>query len=491
MWLPYWPAERRTRTAPPERPPAGALALTVRAAGGVRLAAVDAGAAALGLRPGQTLAEARALVPDLRTDEHDPAADAQALRALADWCGRYSPWVAPDGADGIALDLTGAAHLFGGETALLAELHRRLRRFGLTARAAIADTLAAAWAVARFGDAAVVAPGATRAALKPLPVAALRLEAETVAALAQVGLRRIGDLAGLPRAALARRFGPALLQRLDQATGAVAEPFTPLAPAAPWRTRIGFAEPIGTRPDLDAALTRLLAGLCALLAREQRGARALTLACSRVDGSVQHLAIGTARPSRDAAHLFRLFRDRLDAVAPGFGIEEMILAATATDALAPEQAALGSPDARTDAAPCALAELVDRLSVRLGPERVFRLAAVDSHLPERTSAPAPALAGGDAGWPAQPRPVRLLPDPEPVEATTEDDAPPAEFRWRRVAHRIVRAEGPERIAPDWWRDGAAGTRDYWRVEDDAGRRFWLYRAGAGAAARWYLHGLGA
>lgn len=473
----------------------------------MRLTAVDEAAAAAGLHIGLTLADARALVPELVSAEADTAADTAALRRLADWCGRYSPWVAVDGDDGIVIDIIGAAHLFGGEAALADDLRRRLAAFGIAGRLAVADTPAAAWAWARHGKGVVVAPGGTRAALAPLPVAALRLEAATVVALDRVGLRRIGDLLALlrdgaapVRGTLVRRFGTALLERLDAALGAVPEPIAPLVPVPPWRARLAFAEPVGSRADIDEACRRLLERLCALLARERRGARRLELACYRVDGTVARVGIGTSQPTRLPAHLMRLLAERLETIDPGFGIDVMILAAPAADPLGPRQLALGRSERRNEEAAGAL---IDRLVARLGPAQVLRLVPQASHIPERALLLVPALtapaAAGD--WPAAgARPVSLLPCPEPVEVVAPGAAegegnPPLAFRWRRVVHRVARAEGPERIAPEWWRDPAAAARDYYRVEDEDGRRFWLYRDDrgcdepGGAAPRWYLHGL--
>ena len=464
--------------------------------GGVRLTAVDAGAAAAGLSPGMTLADARAVCPALVTAPADPAADARGLARLADWCGRYSPWVAADGGDGIRLDITGSAHLMGGEQALLADLARHFERWGLGARLAAGDTLGAAWAWARHGPGGVLPGGEVMARLAPLPVAALRLGPEVVAGLARLGLCRVGELYRLPRAPLAARFGAAVSRRLDQALGRVAEPVAPPRPAPAWRTRLAWPEPIGTLDGVRGALDRLLERLAELLAAERRGARRLELALYRVDGRVTRLAVGTARPSRAPGHLGALFAEHLDGLDLGFGIEAMALAARSVEPLAPAQAAL---DAAPEAAADAVAELIDRLRNRLGPGHVVRLEPRASHIPERAVTVVPALGpAGPGDWPAAPpRPLRLLPAPEPIEVTapagadrsSARDQAPGGFRWRRVAHRVARAEGPERIEPEWWRAGgpaaAGGGRDYFRLEDSAGRRFWVYRAGP----RWYLHGL--
>lgn len=448
----------------------------------MRVYAVDAVASNLGLAPYMTLSEARALVPELATIPADPPGDLAALVRLADWAGRYTPLVALDGTDGLILDITGCAHLFGGETALLADLRRRLGRFGLTTRIAAAATPAAAWAWARFGRGDT--PG-NRAALHALPAAGLRLPEEMVLRLDRLGLRRIGELAALPRAPLAARFGGLPGERLDRLHGAAPEPITPCRPPPPWRVRVAFAEPIARPEDIAAGLDHLLAALCDQLAAGDQGARAMTFRVYRVDGTTQDLRVGTARPLRAPRLLARLFAERLGGIDPGFGLETLVLEAGATAPLAPEQDDL---DAQSSAEQATReAQLLDRLVNWLGPDRVRRPWAVESHLPERAVAWRPAAAPGAPGSfrPTALRPLRLMPRPEPVEVEG-DPGSPATLRWRRVARTLARADGPERIAPEWWRAPDAATRDYYRVEDTAGRRYWLYREATG---NWFLHGL--
>lgn len=470
--------------------------LAAPAQGGLRLTAVDARAAAEGLYPGQRLADARALVPELQAADADRLADAEALGRLADWCGRYTPWSATDGEDGLVLDITGCAHLFGGEAALIADLVRRLAGFGVTARAAAADTPAAAWAWARFGDLSreggqILNPGDSRDCLAALPVEALRLAPVTVEALRRLGLCRIGDMTELPRAPLAARLGAELLARLDRAFGREDEAISPRRPPALWRARLAFADGISRREDLDLATCELLKQLCRALAADGRGARRLELALYRLDGTAQVLEIGTGRPTRDAAHLARLFVEPLGTVEPGFGIETMILGAVVTDPLRAQQMTLSTRpadhggDHREDLAP-----VLDRLQSRLGRHAVVRLVPVASHSPERAVTVAPAMAAGaDRHWPTErSRPVQLLAAPEPI-AVTEQDETPASFCWRRCEHRVAACEGPERIEPEWWRTtGEGATRDYYWLQDDEGRRYWVYRASAPRAG-WYLHGL--
>lgn len=493
------------------------LVLVVASQGTDRVAAANPAAAGEGVQPGMVLADARALLPGLAALPAAPAADFEALVALSDWCGRYSPWSAADGEDGVRLDISGCAHLFGGEQALLDDLLARLRGFGLTGRAAVADSLGAAWALARHGSgpAIVAAPGDSRRALAGLPVQALRLPPETAEDLQRLGLRTIGDLYALPRPALTARFGARLALRLDQALGRQEEPVSPLPPAMRFWARLTFAEPIGHRDDIARAAQRVCEDLCHSLTRAGRGARRLELALYLVDGTVKRITAGLSRPVREPAHLLRLLADRLPALEAGFGADLMTAAAPLTEPLSACQADLvaagGGAGPANERPPSPadpeLGHLVDRLGNRLGLGNVARLAANQSHLPERAVRVLAPLASPDGPcWPLPvARPLYLLPAPEPVEAVAEvPDGPPVLFRWRGLAHRVRRADGPERIAPEWWRAGettaaalAAGSRDYYRLEDSRGRRFWLYRQGlydgagdalAAASPRWYLHG---
>ncbi len=463
-----------------------------------------------GIAPGMALADARAILPGLLAADADPAEDHRALSALAEWCGRYTPWVTPDGAAmpgggaAILLDATGCAHLFGGETRMLEDVTARTAALGLTVRAGMASTPGAARALARWtsgGRFAVAAPDATEAALAPLPAAALGLAPAAAAQLASLGLRMVGEVAALPRAALASRFGAAVLDPLDRALGRAPEPVSPAAPPVRHAARLAFAEPVARSEDIAAGLDRLLAALCAGLEREGQGARRLVLALYEPDGRTRQIHLGASRATRDPAHLARLFAEHLDGIDAAFGFDAMTLVATTAEALAARQAPLADRTAHLAGPSSAgaregtndtLAALIDRLANRLGSDAVLRLAARESRLPERAAVAVPALEFRPQGAapfapPGAPaRPLRLLPRPEPVEtvALLPDD-PPALFRWRRVAHRVARAEGPERIAPEWWRARETDERDYWRVEDERGGRFWLYRAGPA----WYLHGV--
>lgn len=506
LWLPHWQTDLqcppglwrgrpyRNRSAAPDEP----LALTEAAAGTERLAAVSAATAALGLAPGMTVADARALVPELITRPAEPKQAAAALGKLADWALRFTPWASTCGTDGLWLDVSGCAHLFGGEEALLARFKAGLDRRGFHARLAMADTPGAAWAVARFGAGGVVPADGARDALIDLPVAALRLDTVAVAGLERVGLRRIGDIVRQPRAPLATRYGAEVLRRLDQAFGRASEPIAPRRPPAAYQARRVFAEPVADTASIEATLRALLDDLGTDLVKAGRGVRRLALMLFRIDGDVRAVEVGTSRPTRDAAALARLFADKLDGLEVGEGIEVMQLAASATDPLPDHQTAL--VDEGADGA--ALGDLVDRLANRLGSDRVARLGPRESHQPDSAVMRLPPIAPAEpdraTDWPQTPlRPVRLLTPPVPVEAVAMvPDGPPRLFRWRGQAHRVARASGPERIEDEWWREDRP-TRDYYRVEDESGARFWLYREGlyrdpalgADGGPRWYLHGL--
>ncbi|MDR7036486.1 protein ImuB [Methylobacterium sp. BE186] len=572
--LTHWPVTR-LRRALREADDGLPMAVAALGSGGLRLTAVDARAHALGLRPGEPLGRVQARIgTPLRVHPADPEADAAALLRLCLWAQRYTPLVAPfgaaEGGEGLFLDVAGASHLLGGEAGLMADLAGRLSAHAIPARIALADTPGAAFALARHGrDGTIAAPGASAASLRALPVEALRLEPETVAALKRLGLRRIGALADAARAPLARRFGEALLTRLDQALGLRAEPLAPLGEAISYGAARGFLEPIGRQETIVATAQRLMGEIAPRLEADGLGACALRLTLHRVDDALRALDLGLAEPTRCPEHVGRLLRLRLDRLGPdldaGFGFETVRLDVTGTGAMPARQGALAR---LAEPETTALARLADALGQRLG-RRVIRLEARESHLPERADVLVPwgaVRAGGTplpngrarvrASAPGEGRDVSgeaaplapplsrteegagrgvpsILPprssghgDPEPVtrvvlhwpgpeeglrprplvlfersEAAEEvialaPEGPPERFRWRRRLHRVAHAEGPERIAPEWWRGLGKGspdkTRDYYVVECESGRRLWLYRDGAhapGEPAGWFVHGL--
>ena len=476
----------------------------------LRVVALNDEAARRNLRLGMALADARAMYPDLPVAEADPAADRNALDAIANWADRYTPLIGLDPPDGLLLDVTGCAHLFHGEAALGRDLVHRLAAQGFSARAAVAGTVGCAWGLARYGDAVVVPPAGERAALAALPLAALRLPPDIVEALSQVGLRLVVDVLGKPRAPLAARFGAAFVRRLDQALGHEAESIVPRRPVPEAIAERRFPEPIVYEDDVLGTVEHLAGDLARVLERRGEGARLLELALFRADGAVHRLEVGTAAPLRDPRRIRRLFTDRLaalgDACDPGFGYDTVRLSARIAARSDPFQAGFVSDEDDAE-----LAHLIDRLGARFGLRRVTRLVLQDTHIPERAAAALP-VHGSQALAPqlapplvpavaqdslSPPRPIRLLAPPEPIEVLAEvPEGPPLRFRWRRVLYDVAVAEGPERIAPEWWRkdrDGPALTRDYFRVESRQGARLWLYRDGIygreAGAPRWYLHGL--
>ncbi len=478
--------------------------------GGTRLVALNAAAWRSGLAPGDLLSNARSKILDLQSCDADPAADEAALRQLALWCLRYTPIVAPwdaaSGADGLFLDITGCAHLFGGETRLLADLAARLRRFGLQPRLAVADTAGAAWAAARHlhrePDTSIIPPDGQDRVLRELPLAALRLDTEALDTLCRLGFRRIGELMHQPRAPLVARFGTSLIERLDQALGRVAEPLTPLQPPPCYRAQATFAEAIMTQAHVIEAAVRLMRPLMRDLERDSAGIRVLRLLLFRVDGEVLPLEIGLAAPTRDAAHIARLLAMRLERLPAGleadFGFEAAALHVMAAERIVPRQSSLDTADAAGDQE--YLAALIDRLQHRLGPGSGQRLYPRQSHIPERAVVARRADEDVVPDWqietPAGSRPPLMLASPEETAdiMATVPEGPPRRFRWRGVLHEVAHAEGPERIAPEWWHPGPRESeRDYYVVEDTAGRRFWLYRAGhygaVQGAPRWYVHGV--
>jgi protein ImuB len=569
LWFPRLGAERLLRLG--RRPPDDALAVIAVSGQGQTVASLAAAAEARGLRAGMSLADARAILPDLVTYPADPRAESAFLAALRRWAERFTPWVGTDGPDGLLLDVTGCAHLVGGEAALARAVAEGCADLGLTARLGLADTVGAAWALARHagqgaaaprsGDAidqearatraragrrrtagpasdsrmaagcAIAPPGQLRRALDPLPVAALRLDADTCAALARLGLRRVGDLAGQPRAGLARRFGTDLARRLDQAFGLVGEPVAPPRPGPRFVLRLTLPDPIGHESDLRAGLDRLLPPLAERLADGGRGARVVRLEALRCDHRTVAVDVALAVATADPARIRPLLDMKLPEIDAGPGIDALRLMATRTEPLHARDAA-GHLDAAARAgqagARAALEDLVARLGARLGGCAASRLHPADTHIPEKTATVHAAGWSAPAGaWPPAPTPRPLLmwrpepvtpmtggPDPAPdgmdgdmpcdIAGTGPDTSPPytpppglrtpppARFRWRRGHHACAAAAGPERIAPEWWLDDPdwrSGTRDYWQITTTGGARLWLFHAhGGSVTGGWFCQG---
>jgi protein ImuB len=490
--------------------------LAADVSGTPRITAANAAAEAEGIGIGEALADARAKIgsssENLQVRAADPSADDAALRRLALWATRYTPAVAAfderSGADGLFLDVAGASHLFGGEEQLIADLEARLAHLGLPARLAVAATAGAAWALARFHRAprTILAAGEESAALAPLPIEALRLSSPTRTTLRRLGFRRVGALIDNPRAPFATRFERELLTRIDQALGRAPEPLALIVPPPVYYSLRYLMEPVVAQEAVVAVARRLMQDIVHALTRDGVGARTLRLALYRVDGGVSHIDIGLTRPTRSVPHVARLIALKLErngetlgeTLDAGFGFEALGLAVTAAERMEPGQTELIAGPDEADAGErlderCA--ELIDGLAQRLGPRSVQRLAPVASHLPERAEATCLEASSWPAPDEARPRPLLMFARAEPAEVVAQvPEGPPRRFRWRGVLHGVAKAQGPERIATEWWRSSAqAPTRDYYLVEDEAGRRFWLYREGLyareTAAPRWFVHGL--
>ncbi len=464
-----------------------------------------------GINVGQSLADARLLSPSLKASDHDPLNDAAALQKLAQWLTRYSPWVSDDLPDGLLMDITGCAHLLGGEATLAEDLMHRLRYFGITSRVAIAGTIGAAWAFARYSTRplTIVESDKTTQALKPYPVSALRVDAAITARIARVGLKTIGMLIPKPRAPLAARYGKNLMTRLDQALGLKSETLSPITPPPDYRVSANFIEPIQHLDAAEANLDDLITSLTAILEEASVGARRYDLTLYRVDGDVHTVMIRTSALTANKPLIKRLFAEKLKFFAEnydvGFGIDQLVLSAFECERSGQTQSNLTGKNENDRQ--IALQTLLDRYSNRLGRESVGRFIPQESYIPERSERLVPIADAPKAipDWRAfleqiqgdnhLGRPIALLPHPEPITAIAEvPDGPPIVFEWRRLKHRIVCAEGPERIAPEWWARPAKDvepTRDYYRVEDDEGYRYWLYRQGLyerGENPYWFMHG---
>ncbi|AZO54409.1 DNA polymerase Y family protein [Mesorhizobium sp. M8A.F.Ca.ET.208.01.1.1] len=499
LFLPSWSVDRHRRKAGGAAPPAEApLALIGRDGRKQVVLAADAAAHRAGVRVGMPATQARVIVPDLIVHDHDAAGDADALDRLALWVlQRYAPIVAADAGDGLVIDSTGADHLHGGEEVMLAGLIDRLAASGVRARAAIADTWGAAHALARFDARPVlVAPiGHGASVLAGLPLAALRLPTETVSGLQILGFERIGDLLAQPRAPFTLRFGPQLGRRIDQALGMLSEPIEPVRPDELIEVKRNFAEPISAAETIARYIGKLVVQLCAELEAKGLGAKRLDFICHRVDKLKQAIRVGTALPVRDVKRLSRLLTDKIETIEPGFGIETLSLTATLAEPLAEKQTLTvmvdeGVPD---------VSDLVDTLINRVGERSLYRAAPVATEVPERSVCRiAPMAPETGATWPSRwPRPSRLLAPPELIDTVALlPDHPPVSFTWRGIRRRVRRADGPERIRGEWWRRDAelAAVRDYFRVEDDAGERYWIFRSGDGedpntGSQRWFMHGV--
>ncbi len=537
LWFPRLAADRLLR----QRHDALMLPFAVvgERRGAQTLVSLAPEAEAVGLRHGQALRDAMAMCPTLLTAPENPGADEVFLRALCRWAGKFSPWVAPEQPDAIVLDLTGCAHLFGGEEGLVQQIEADCADLHLTVRVGIADSRGAAWALARYSDrlnggpfrsgseirqearatrsraarhdrvgavsaspqhsgAVIAAPGQMRQVLAPMPLAALRLSSDTVEGLARLGLRRVQDIIDVPRAALARRFGADVLRRLDQALGFEPEPVNPAAAPPLFAIRLSFPDPIGLREDIAAGVDRLLPPLCVKLQVAGQGARRVRLEAHRSDGQISQIEVSLARATSDPDRIRPLLALKLDAIDAGLGIDRLRLVVPHSETM-PQQQSRGSlmisPDSSGPVSGVGLDDLIGKLGAKIGPDAVTRLHPASTHIPGKTantlaaawSIPAPAP------WPSPPvpRPILLF-RPEPVKAP-DDSTPPARFRWRGRDLTLRVAIGAERLMPEWWLDDPewrSGPRDYWRIEVDGGDRLWVFYAHGGeVSSGWFCHGI--
>ncbi len=522
VWLPDWPLDRLRRirrqtksvsvSEPVKRRP---FVLYEKSAHGLSVVAANDPARAAGIEPGLRLSDAKATLPDILSEEINRAADLDALTALALWMGRFSPLVALDGEDGLMMETTGCAHLFGGEAGMLAEVSRRLAQAGYGHRAAMAGTPGAAHALARGsgqGEYPVLPTGQEAEGLARLPMVTLRLSPEALTLLRRFGLTRIGQLYAIDRKALTRRFrsrqaADAVGLRLDQALGRRAEPFAPLRPPPEHAERLACPEPLTSREGISDGLQQLTEKLCETLAAQGLGAQGFTFSAFRSDGGTSTVTINAARPVRTPEHVLRLFREKIDRIDPGFGIDLLLLEASRAGPMTSGSRPLSGDLASTDLDAEAVATLADRIAARLG-EGVVTLAVMEARHPpekrERRAAYTGQLPASVMPVPPRSRPIRMLGRPEQVSVMAQvPDGPPLQFVWRRRLRKVVRADGPERIAPEWWtylppapgeRGRLPRTRDYYRIEDSDGRRYWVFREGLygddrGTDPEWFVQGL--
>ena len=518
LWLPRLPIDRIKRAlwlsgvASAKAQNSGPSVVVARQNNALQIFALDDMAARLGLDVGLPLANARAICPQLRVFDADQAADAQTLIAIAEWCDRFTPLVALDPPHGLFLDITGCVHLFGGEAAMMRLLCDVLTAQGFAVSAAIAGTAVCARTLTRHAHGRIIAQGEEADAVGPLPVSALGAGETVVIGLRRAGLKTIRDVASRARHEITARFGAGFTSLLEQALGQSDAPISSLKPLPDYIVEKRFAEPVATEAVISATLSGLAKMLVAAMAQQGKGARRLEARFFRTDGAVRTIMVDTGQPVVRGEVIDRLFRERLGALSdpldPGFGFDLIRLSASRTEIVVQQQRDLDANVHDNDE----LAALIDRIAARIGGRRVVVYLPQDSHIPECADLAAPAqhhlATAVQATWPARAegepplRPLRLFERPEQIKVIAQvPDGPPARFVWRRATHAVVRAEGPERVAMEWWRaQGEMLTRDYFRVEDEAGLRFWLYRDGLydreivqeqdkAVQPNWYMHGL--
>lgn len=488
IWFPYLLTEYAARKQPDIQNVAFVLAS--RQKGRMVIDSVSVMAAQKGIRTGMVLADCKAIMPELEMIESEPGKVSTLLNAMAEWCVRYSPFVAVDLPDGLIIDTSGCTHLWGGEVAYTEAIVSKFQSFGYTVKVAISDTIGTSWALARFGKEMSIIETENQAdALRALPPSALRLESEIVNKLRKLGLNRIGDFIDMPHTALRRRFGATLTMRIRQALGQEFESILPVKPIEPYHERLSCLEPIPTVTGITMALQQLLETLCARFQAEGMGLRNAVFKAYRIDGNIQQIEIGTGQPSRNEKHLFKLFEHKIATLEPALGFELFVLEAPKVEPMTEEQAEMWNLSSESDKK---VAELLDRVVAKIGADALTRYLPVEQYWPERSVKLATSLSEKpQTDWRTDwPRPIHLLSKPEPISASALlPDYPPMLFRYKGNVHNIVKSDGPERIEQEWWQaDGL--YRDYYCVEDESGARYWLFRSGPYNAGRpeWFIHG---
>lgn len=445
-----------------------------------------------GVLKDMAVADARAIIPSVIVLDDDPSISGIFLKGIAEWFIRFTPVVSPDAPDGLVLDVTGCTHLWGGDEGYIKTIYARLIKAGYTVRLAIADTIGCAWALARFGkNGSIIKPGGQIDALISLPASSLRIDAEMAHRLAKLGLFRVGHFITMPRTSLRRRFGEYLLQRIDEAAGTREEDIIPVNPVPLYSERLYCLEPIVTKTGIDIALNNLLDVLCKRLQHEQKGIRSLVFKGFRIDGKMVQISIGTLRASCNINHLYKLFENKIETIEPALGIELFVLEALHVEELHSRQEQLWEKNDGID--DVSLSELLDRISSKLVSCNIQRFRADEHYWPERSfKATSTLQEKPSTSWRTdRPRPLHLLSKPEPIEVTAPvPDYPPMLFRYKGQLHKIMKADGPERIEQEWWLQQGQ-HRDYYYVEDENGYRYWLFRSGHYDVERtyqWYMHG---
>ena len=538
LWFPYFGAERVQRIFKFEKN--HKLAIIENNGNTQTLSSVSFGAHNSGLNIGQPLQDAKAICPELMTRVRSVKCELTFLHALCRWYTQFTPWVAVDNYDGVILNIKGCAHLFGGEEGMLDLIVSRTETFGLTVTSGVADTVGGAWALARFtpkptesylksnsidqearatrsratkkiqidntkqqvtqllkNNAIRIAPaGNTYNSLAKLPIASLRIENKIVTKLNQLGLKSVKDLLKQPRAPLARRFGPTLIARLDQALGHVPETISPITDKKHFGVRISFPEPIGLIEDIKNAIEKLLIRLCNKLKTAVLGFQELKIDLGFSNNETQSLLVSLACFTNDPERIFSVLLLKLDEIKPNFGIDIIRLEAINVGPITQSQS-INNLDLHEKVIKNqnnVLKNLITRLGTKVGLDAIIRHIPAQSHIPEKSwQVLNAAWSNYDMkSWPTsnRNRPSFLWP-PEALEvpkhSRLEDH-----FIWRKKLYQVKTKLGPERIAPEWWiedNNWRSGVRDYWQVRCNDGEFLWLFYAhGAQLPGGWFCHG---